>query len=123
MATLVVLSFEDDEESVNFVRAIQDQYQEGEDAPTTVTYPQDTNVVAIYKRPTLFHGAFESHGGSKTQVAWTMGQKWGWWICSHCKKPSELYWESIVKKQSSFGRNLLDSMELLMPKKEPKEDL
>lgn len=96
MAALIVLKFDDDKAAQKFVQEHSDET------------PFDTfEVYAAYKMPTMFHAAFETHGAKKTQGAWTMGQKWGWWICSVCAKPSALYWETI-KKQSSFGRNILD---------------
>lgn len=94
MAYLVLLDFGDEEAALTFV----DEQLESENG---------LDVKAIYKRPTMFHEPFETHGAKKTETAWTMGQKWGWWVCQWCKKPSRMYWESVIEKQSSFGKNLL----------------
>ena len=94
MAYNILLHFDDEEEALTFVEHIEDH------ASIIV---RDGQVTAIYKAPTMF---CEGHGGKKTALGFTMGMKWGWWVCATCKKPSKLYWQNIVEKQSSFGKNI-----------------
>jgi hypothetical protein len=103
MALAVLVVFEEDKEALDFVEWIEGdvEYALG-DSPVfnSATAP------AVYKFPTMFHEPFETHGAKKTEAAFTMGQKWGWWVCAICKKPSRMYWDQIVKRQSSFGKNV-----------------
>lgn len=107
VAMLVVLSFDDEEQALNLVDSILEgrsvAYETEERHLAGVT----AKAQAIYKWPTQFHEPHETHGQGKTGQAFQMGQKFGWWICAFCKKPSRMYWETIVQKQSSFGKNLL----------------
>lgn len=100
----VLLTFENEEMALTLV---EDMLDNPDARILTPTQENDVaaKVVAIYKHPTMF--CTQDHGGRKTQVGYTMGQKWGWWVCGSCGKPSRLYWENIVEKQSSFGKNLL----------------
>ena len=98
MAMLVMVSFEDDEAALSFVENVQDN-----------SLLQGAEVKALYRMPTMFHEPFETHSGGRVQGnSFTKGQKYGWWVCSVCKKPSRLYWDSIFG-ESSFGKNLLSS--------------
>lgn len=101
MAYYVLLSFDDEEEALTFV--------EHSDGESSIIH--NGKVEAIYKRPTMF---CQTPGGctkgGRRSGGYTMGQKWGWWVCSICKKPSEPYWDSIVRVQSSFGKNILTKL-------------
>lgn len=106
MAMFVLLRFEDDNQALTLIEDMQ-EYKDS----AILTPTQENNVmataVALFKAPTMFHEPFETHGGnSKTSQSFTKGQKWGWWVCTTCKKPSRLYWEQIVK-ECSFGRNIM----------------
>lgn len=98
MAYNILLHFDDEEAALSFVEDLE----ENQDKPHMQTVPGG-KVTAIYKAPTMF---CEGHGGKKTALGFTMGMKWGWWVCATCKKPSKLYWQNIVEKQSSFGKNI-----------------
>lgn len=103
----VLLTFENEEAALNLVEQVLDEgvvYKPYGDAGD-FQHIDAGEVKAVYKHPTMF--CTQDHGGRKTQVGYTMGQKWGWWVCGSCGKPSRLYWENIVEKQSSFGKNLL----------------
>lgn len=106
VAMLVVLSFDDDEQALTL---IEDMLDHPDDMILTPSQENDVHgkVQALYKWPTQFHEPHETHGAGKTGQAFQLGQKFGWWICAVCKKPSRMYWETIVQKQSSFGKNLL----------------
>lgn len=114
MSYMVLLSFEDEERALQLVESILDDY--GVHIPYREGTPDDfeevaCKVEAIYKMPTQFcrmPGGCTT--GKRSGGGWTMGQKWGWWVCAICKMPSKMYWESVVHKQSSFGKNLLDRL-------------
>jgi hypothetical protein len=99
MALIVLVTVEDDEAALSLVEWIE--AGGGEKVPDVRTM----KVPSIYKMPTMFHRPFESHAG-KMANTFTLGQKWGWWVCSTCKKPSSLVWETLLTKQTSFGKNI-----------------
>lgn len=106
MAMYVLLRFENDDQALTLIEDMQ-EYSDADILTPTQENNVHATVEALYKAPTMFHEPFETHGAKKTEAAFTMGQKWGWWVCSVCKKPSRMYWDQIVKKQSSFGKNIL----------------
>jgi hypothetical protein len=106
MAYMVLLSFDDEEQALTLVEDML-EYPDGRILTPVQEHDIFGVVVAIYKKPTMF---CEGHGGKKTAIGYTMGQRWGWWVCATCKKPSRLYWLNILEKQSSFGKNLLDRL-------------
>jgi hypothetical protein len=107
MAYMVLLSFDDEEQALTLVETILDQT---DGVPGSII-PFGAKVEAIYKKPTMFcqtPGGCTS--GGRRSGGFTMGQKWGWWVCSICGKPSQLWVESLLRKHSSFGKNLLDRL-------------
>lgn len=99
MALAVLVIFDDDNDALNFVEIV--------DEKKSFMYTMgDIKAPAIYKFPTMYHAPFDTHGGKKTEVGWTKGQKYGWWVCGTCRKPSQMYWDSVVHKESSFGKNI-----------------
>jgi hypothetical protein len=99
MALMVMVVVQDDEAALSLVEWIEAGGGEKEPDLSTMTVP------VIYRAPTMFHRAFETHGKGKMGSTWTLGQKYGWWVCTTCKKPSELYWNQITQ-QSSWGKNI-----------------
>lgn len=65
------------------------------------------DVVAMYKKPTLFCNVLDgNHNANRRVIGFTKGQKYGWWVCAACHKPREMYVQGSVDN-SSFGFNLL----------------
>lgn len=91
MARYVVLSFPDNDDATAFV--------EGKD--------HRAEVVGVYAQPTMF---CESFGGCSTGRVkpFTRGTKFGWWVCSGCRKPVKLSAEKLARHIISQGTNLLD---------------
>jgi hypothetical protein len=108
MAYLVVLSFEDDEQALTLVEDIL-AYPGSKILTPALENDVKGKVEAIYKRPTMFCDPTDrsTHSGGKMSYSFTKGQKYGWWVCVSCKKPSKLFWESVMEKESSFGKNQL----------------
>lgn len=52
-------------------------------------------LVGVYKRPTQFCIC----GGQ----AFTHGQKYGWWVCSNCRRPKKLAWENLFSGEKMFS--------------------
>lgn len=89
MAMTVVLTFEKDSEAIDFALA---------NVETT-----GREVKGLYKLPTLY---CDCTSGKKTEIAFTKGLKYGWWVCAKCRKPKRLYWQNIWK-DNTFGKNIL----------------
>lgn len=105
----VVLTFEDDEQAMTLVESVLDDY--GIHVPYRQGTPDDFQqvhgeVMGIYKHPTMF---CECLSGKKTQMGFTRGKKWGWWVCGQCSKPKRVYWKNIFE-HNGLGDNLLDRL-------------
>jgi hypothetical protein len=87
MAKYILLRFEDEDEAELFKKY----------------YPVAAELKGVYKAPTMF-----CHCTSVKGRGWTKGQKWGWWVCDICGKPSPKAQETLIK-ESAFGFNLLES--------------
>lgn len=59
------------------------------------------NVRGVYKMPRSFCNEL-NHG---KQRGFTKGQRFGWWVCHTCRKPSRPYWTRIFE-DNVFGYNL-----------------
>jgi len=97
MAMYVLLSFDDDEEAMNFVDANL----------------ASMKVEGIYKKPTKFCDALNPIHGNKRVHGWTQGQKYGWWICAKCGLPSPVAARNVPNEIS--GWNLLSRLFVIDP--------
>jgi hypothetical protein len=84
VALLILLSVEDEQEALD----IAEQWE-------------NKGLVGIYKKPTMFCDG--EHGGRKTEVGFTKGQKYGWWVCAKCRKPKKRYWDNVLSGDPMFG--------------------
>lgn len=88
MAVYVVLELED-EKDVTFLQQ-------------TYEWP----IVGVFKKPTLFHDpALHQNRTSKSELSFTRGKKYGWWVCATCKRPTT-GWGQNVQAVISSGVNL-----------------
>lgn len=88
----VILKFDDEEAALGFA---------------DLNHGEVGEVVGIYKVPTLFcEGPHPS--AKKTQVGFTQGQRWGWWVCAYCMKPKKTAYLHLWKYMSLLGFNLID---------------
>ena len=105
MAYLVLLDFLDEAQALSLV---QDMLDNPDGA--ILTPVQENSIYAelkgIYKRPTA---VCESGGCGKRPAGFMRGLKWGWWVCSSCRRPSKAYWQNIFA-DGPFGYNLLDRL-------------
>lgn len=62
-------------------------------------------IKALVPAPTLWCDM--AHGGKKTDIAYTRGKKYHWWVCRTCGKPTKA-WGSSYSAVVSAGVNLLD---------------
>lgn len=79
MALIVVCNFDDDNEALDFAEA------------------HEAKVIAIHKRPTQF---CQGCSGRKTDIGFTRGTKFGWWVCAKCRKPKWKYWQTVLSRDS-----------------------
>lgn len=67
----------------------------------------DYDVVAMYKKPTLYCNVLDGkHNTNRRVIGFTKGTKWGWWVCAQCSKPRQMYMQAIVDS-NPFGFNIL----------------
>lgn len=94
MARIVVLQFEDNSDADEFIKEHDElmYYPEGSmggvSNDAVMIYAGE--VVGVFAMPTQFC-ANSGSGGCSTNKrirAWSRGKKFGWWVCSICKKPS-----------------------------------
>jgi hypothetical protein len=64
-------------------------------------------LVGVFKAPTAYCDPSDGHRGKKTETGWTRGKKYGWWVCSKCKKPTQ-EWGQNLNAVLGASRNLLE---------------
>jgi hypothetical protein len=97
MAKYVLLAFDDDKKADEFLQKnfLGSEYVDYESAEVWAT------LRAVFKKPTQFCQCTAiKHRG------WTRGKKFGWWVCSQCKKPSR-QWAHGDTWYAALGTNLL----------------
>jgi len=102
----VVLQFDSDDEANEIVQWLLAQEQ---DQQVVHSFPAKATVMGVFKGPTVFCDC----KGSKGRIqAWTKGQKYGWWVCKACKKPSRAVGGPIHQMRMVVGQgnNLLDEI-------------
>ena len=90
----VVLKFDDNDDAEAFVQlALRDPIKEYE-------------AMGLFAGPTQF---CTCTGGRGRIHSWTRGQRFGWWVCKSCKKPSEATGGPLQQMRAvvSQSRNLL----------------
>lgn len=106
MAMTVVLVFDDDEQALTLIDDMLEAKKHGRHGILTPLQENDVHPVVkgLYKHPTMF---CICQSGRKTELGFTRGKKWGWWVCAQCSMPKALYWKNIFNA-NGFGNNLLD---------------
>lgn len=92
MAEYLLLKFENELDRINAV--------------TFGELPGHPEIIAVYRAPTVFCDCV-----SVKNRGWTKGQKWGWWVCDICGKPSKLAHNNTIQ-ENTFGFNLLSHIEV-----------
>jgi hypothetical protein len=106
VAKYLLLQFDDDEAADKVVEGIQrtggiavhydvELFDEG-----NWEY-QDCDVRGVFKKPTKFCDCL-----NVKKRGFTRGQKYGWWVCDQCKKPTK-GWASLNVLFQALGKNLL----------------
>lgn len=104
MARYVVLYFENNDEAEAFAT-----YSSVRDILSTIYAPE---IVALVPAPTLFCEC-SIRGGTKGR-GFFKGQKYGWWVCAKCGKPTEA-WGTYYAAVVSAGNNLLEESNVQQP--------
>ena len=116
MAKYVVLSFDDDSDADNFLEYALSGCVASLHVDSAPDDPQthDAQVVGVFKQPTIF---CRCPGGAGRIHAWTLGQKWGWWVCKNCKRPSEATAGPLQQMRCvvSQAKNLLGEFIMIDP--------
>jgi hypothetical protein len=114
MGVYVMLSFDNDDEAHEFVKAtlrdkgvMYDGYSTGEGPEIDPVWIDGPYVRGVWKRPTIFCTC----DSNDRKVGFTRGRKYGWWVHAKCGKPSKL-WGAGNAWHPALGRNLLPQSEL-----------
>ena len=106
MARYVVLYFKDNEHAERFVAEARDF--NGQLTNICLDKVQlDGRVDALIPAPTQF--CEDNH--SRKMPAWTLGKKFGWWVCRDCRRPSK-GWGTSFRAVINSGRNLIDDIRI-----------
>lgn len=84
MAKYVLVAFEDDARADEFVRRFTEDVEENARDTRSNIYAY---VRGMWKKPTKFCECSISGVGIKKR-GFTRGRKYGWWVCSQCKRPT-----------------------------------
>jgi hypothetical protein len=121
MARLLVLSFDPDKEAVDFIEYwFKHKDEEGfAKFQTPDGRTVEAEVVGLYAQPTKFCTSAGYHKASgRNKISFVKGNRFGWWICTVCSKPST-GWGQSVSAVIGSGRDLF--MELRYALNHPKE--
>jgi hypothetical protein len=111
MARVIVLSIESNSDAESFARWMLDKDKEGYDEDMPVVPPQ-AKIEAMIARPTVFcRGPHRVPGKLKSQMGWTRTKRFGWWVCSVCKKPAPTVVRDFIKNMLGGYNNLLPELE------------
>lgn len=118
MAVFVMLEFKDDAEAHTFVKETLENgiwfpMTDIPGEPSGLERNKNATVRAVWKKPTIFCDKNDGHLNmkKKTEQGFTRGQKYGWWVCRVCGKPSKL-WAAGNAWNTALGMNLLPQSEL-----------
>lgn len=112
MARIIILSVPENEEAEDFARWLLDgnapkTWDEG-DLPVV---PRNTTIEAMIARPTIgCRGPHRVPGKLKSQMSWTRTQRFGWWVCGVCKKPSPTVVRNFIDNMLGGHNNLLPEL-------------
>ena len=101
MARYLLLSISDNETAENIAEYLSNG--------TDVVYlqPSEVKLLGMYAQPTMFCNNCSS--GRRVR-SYTRGKKYGWWVCTVCKKPSNVGEIKTARAVVSQGVNLLLDM-------------
>jgi len=103
VAKYVMLQFDSDEDADAFIKTTQENGIVGSFALGDSNWKHFMPIVrAVFKKPTQF---CDCKVGAKGR-GFTRGKRYGWWVCSVCKKPT-VGWGRGEHWFLSLGRNLL----------------
>jgi hypothetical protein len=110
VAKYVILQFDDDGEASIFVQSTVENgllvNRMAEDINREYGVWHFSPIVrAVFQRPTKFCDC-ASTGTNLKARGFTRGKKYGWWVCSICKKPTS-GWAQGHEWFKALGRNLL----------------
>jgi hypothetical protein len=117
MARIIILSIESNAEAEDFARWLLDgnapkTWDEG-DLPVV---PRGTKIEAMIARPTVAcRGPHRVPGKLRSQMGWTRTQRFGWWVCSVCKKPSPTVVRDFIRNMCNGHNDLLPELQGLPP--------
>jgi hypothetical protein len=77
-------------------------FENNVEAEALVELTHKETIVALVPAPTQF-----CEGCTGKNKGWTLGQKYGWWVCIFCKKPSRR-WGQSYRAVVGAGKNLLE---------------
>jgi len=101
VARYLLLQFDDDEAADAVVATIQS----GGGVAIGHDVQGDCIVRAVFKKPTKF-----CECTNLKKRGFTRGQKYGWWVCDQCKRPTQ-GWARLELAYQVFGKNLLPPSE------------
>jgi hypothetical protein len=106
MARIIVLSVEDNESAEMFAAALLEPPENGRPF-----VPPGVKIEAMIARPTVgCKGPHRVQGRLRSEHGWTRTQRFGWWVCSTCKKPSRTVVRDFVLNMLGGSNNLLPEL-------------
>jgi hypothetical protein len=111
MAIHVLLSFEDDDLARRFVEKVNGAFE-------YIPERKARQVLGFWKAPRKFcectdltekdeRNLNRKGRAKKFQRGWTRGKRYGWWVCSKCRKPSKHWEPGLARYDQVLGSNLL----------------
>lgn len=98
MSRIIILSFDSNEAAEGFAR-------------TALSDDQPYKLEAMIARPTRgCPGPHRVPGRMKSERGWTRTKRFGWWVCSTCKRPSSFVVRDFIDNMIGGYNDLLSEL-------------
>lgn len=105
MAKYVLLQFDDEADADGIIHEILSHRPNADGISVEPGQFYQCTLRAVFKKPTKF-----CECTNVKKRGFTRGQKYGWWVCDQCKKPTQ-GWARLELAYQVFGKNLLPPSE------------
>jgi len=112
MARVIILSIEDNAEAEDFARwLLEGKAPTAEAEGDLPVVPPGAKIEAMIARPTVgCRGPHRVPGRLRSEHGWTRTQRFGWWVCSVCKKPSPMVVRNFIDNMTGGYNDLLPEL-------------
>ena len=121
MARTILITIQDNEAAELFARQMLASPEPPDYLAGLVEVPEGATIDAMVARPTKYCKCTpaqlrQGRHGPKIVRNWTRTPRFGWFVCSRCKRPSRIVVKNFIENHLT---NLCDLLPELLPGREP----